>query len=351
MTPSSKGKKVVTLLSGGIDSAVAAWLLKIEGWHVHGLFLDMLGDLAAGQSLEAAKRIAGALGIDFSVKEARKEFKEQIIKYFIDEYLEGMTPNPCVVCNPSIKIRFGLEMCEKISASHLATGHYARVLPEGHGKYGLYAALHPQKDQSYFLHQIPRQWLPRILFPLGELEKRDVVSIGAEAGLSHLAVKESQEICFIKGDYRTFLLSQSVPLPASGPIVDQEGRILGTHKGLYSYTIGQRRGLGIPGPTPFYVTGMDFEKNILIVGKEEDLYSSTLTVRRLNLLVGMDELFDGKCLVKIRSRHQGASAVLHRLDDKKIRVIFDEPQKAVTPGQFAVFYRESKVLGGGQICA
>lgn len=344
-------KSAVVLMSGGVDSSVAAYLLKKEGWKVHALFLEMLDENHIRQSREAAKEIASLLEIDFFIKEVKREFKEQIIKYFVNQYLDGVTPNPCVICNPTIKIKYGLEACKEIGANCMATGHYARILQEGEKGFGLYKAMFPEKDQSYFLHQIPRPWLTRILFPLGNLKKREVVKIAEEAGFGHIAASESQEICFIKDDYRSFLESQAIQIPSSGPIVDQRGNPLGTHKGLHSYTIGQRRGLGIPDATPYYVTGIDFKKNILTVGKKEDLYSHTLKIDRINLLVDKEELLHNKCMVKIRSRHPGALAEVRFLDEDMFQVTFDEPQKSITPGQFAVFYRESKVLGGGRICA
>ncbi len=338
-------------MSGGVDSGAAAYLLKKEGWQVHGLFLEMLDDRETARSREVAREMARLLGIDFLIREVKKEFKEQIINYFVQQYLEGMTPNPCVVCNPAIKIEHGFKVCEDIGADRMATGHYARIIERGKREFGLYQALFPEKDQSYFLHQIPRRRLANILFPLGDLKKSHVIKMAEEAGFGHIAASESQEICFIKDDYRSFLESQSIRTPSSGPIVDKEGRIIGTHRGLHSYTIGQRRGLGIPDSTPYYVIGMDFKRNILIVGKEKDLFSDTLKVDMINLLVDETELQESRCMVKIRSRHPGASAEVRLLSENMLQVVFDEPQKSITPGQFAVFYRESKVLGGGRICA
>jgi tRNA-specific 2-thiouridylase len=229
------------------------------------------------------------------------------------------------------------------------TGHFAWIKKED-GKGALFKGLDTHKDQSYFLHQIPQDDLLKIKFPLGSLKKDEVKKIAFDASLNDIVQPESQEICFVKEDYRSFLKASGV-IFEQGDIVSVDGKILGTHNGIHNFTIGQRSGLGISDATPYYVLRLDPSGNRVIVGKEKDLLRDELLVEGVNWLCDQDSAFASPCTVKIRYRHKGAMARLYPLDDSIVRVKFDKPQRAVTPGQFAVFYEDARVLGGGSICA
>lgn len=340
-------KGVLVAISGGVDSAVAA-LRSIEaGYHTETFYLRLTTDEIG---LYAARCIAERLGVNFHVIDAARRFEQEVISYFKDSYLAGRTPNPCVVCNPRIKIRLGLELAGTLGCDLLATGHYARIFQESKDDAVLLKGLDPAKDQSYFLHQIPKEALCRLWFPNGPLTKIEVKKIAGAAGLLDIVHGESQEICFLKGDYRMFPgLAPSED--TSGDIITTDGSVIGRHKGLWAYTIGQRHGLGIADATPYYVTAMDHARNRLIVGKNKDLYASSCIVTGINRLVDA-ALFapHRRIQVKIRYRHPGVTARLEPIEGQRIRVLFDSPQRAVTPGQFAVFYDKDMVLGGGMIC-
>ncbi len=336
-------------LSGGVDSAMAAYLLLSKGWQVHGVYLDMLPDGLGKRALETAERIADKLGIEFHVLSLHKRFRNEVIEYFYRSYLSGITPNPCVMCNPRIKISMGLGLMERLGLTHLATGHYARIMPCKEGYHGLFSGKDHLKDQSYFLHRLPREKLANIVFPLGEWTKVKVKEYAAKVGLSGLVLSESREVCFLKGDYRRFFSDYAKALTLSGEIVDMHGRILGRHTGLHSYTIGQRRGLGIPDASPYYVVRLDTKNNRLVVGKDKDLWCSELNVTDIHWLVSPSNI-EEELLIKIRYRHKGCKGIIYMMDNHRARIGFHEPQRAITPGQFAVFYRKDQVLGGGVIC-
>jgi tRNA-specific 2-thiouridylase len=338
---------VLVAISGGVDSAAAA-LKSIEaGYHTEAFHLKLTADET---SLCAARDMAVRLGVDFHVIDAVKQFEQQIISYFKDAYLAGRTPNPCVVCNREIKIRLGLELASAIGCDILATGHYAGIAQNGSGGAVLLKGLDPAKDQSYFLHHIPKEALCRLWFPNGPFTKAEIKKAAHAAGLSDIAQEESQEICFFKGNYRMFP-GLAPNEDTSGDITTADGCVMGRHKGLWAYTIGQRHGLGIPDATPYYVTAMDHARNRLIIGKKEDLYAPSCTVTGVNWLINNMAFAPGRRIqVKIRYRHPGVTARLEPIEGQRIRVLFDFPQRAVTPGQFAVFYDNNVVLGGGMIC-
>ena len=343
-------KSVLVALSGGVDSAFAAHDLLQAGWHTEAFFLNILPEGLSGTGLLAAKSVAKHLGIRLHCLNEAEKFENEVISYFSKSYNKGLTPNPCVICNNRIKVVIGLSLADSLGVNYLATGHYARTKRLSNGRTGLFKAKDLKKDQSYFLHQIPRGAIPRLIFPLGDRTKKDVMKQAAETGLFPLVQKESQEICFLKGNYRTFLEKRGLFDNLPGDIVAVDGKVLGRHAGLYAYTVGQRQGIGIPDKTPYYVTALDRKNNRLVVGKEHSLWGKELLVEHVNWLVSPDIALKQPCTVKIRYRHAGGRAKLELLESGKVRVCFFSDQWAITPGQFAVFYLDDLVLGGGSIC-
>jgi tRNA-specific 2-thiouridylase len=333
--------KVAVAMSGGIDSSVAARILKEEGNEVVGVTMEICGELQVAESVAA--RVAGEIGISHHVVDAREKFEEYVVNYFIEEYLHGRTPNPCVVCNEKMKFGVLLERALELGAERLATGHYARV-DRDHGSVRLRRGTDREKDQSYFLSTLSRESLERAMFPLGEYTKAEVIA--RSTGLS-VRAGESQDVCFVpKGNYPEFIRQRHIS--EEGMITDKEGNAIGCHKGIANYTIGQRTGIGIPRSSPFYVIDIDSQRNTIVVGDEEDLFRKSFTVRHLSWAT-MDSL-EGEleCEVQVRYRSQPMRAVLSPADDT-IRVEFRTAQKSVTPGQLAVFYEGDTVLGAGWI--
>jgi tRNA-specific 2-thiouridylase len=349
-------------MSGGVDSAVAAALLKKQGYEVIGITMCFnLADslrkrptCCGTQGIEDAQRVAHKLGIRHYVLNMQKVLKEKIIKDFCREYFRGRTPNPCVRCNQYIKFDALLKKAITLGATYLATGHYACIennprCPAVHGRrYILKKAKDRNKDQSYFLYRL-RQWqLKHILFPLGDYTKDEVRRLASEFGLPVADKLASQEICFLSGvDYRGFLKTRIVADIRPGAIEDEQGNVLGQHKGIAFYTIGQREGLGIAKGYPLYITKIDCKKNRIIVGKKEDAYKDEFLVKETNfILTPIKKKIALK--VRIRYNHREALAEVMPLGNR-IKVRFRRPQFAITPGQSAVFYDKDKVLGGGII--
>jgi len=339
-------KTVFVALSGGVDSAVAAYLLQQEGYHLVGVTLKI-----PGCNPEDAFRVSEKLGIPHYLWDPAELFEKRVISYFCKEYLSGRTPNPCVVCNFHIKFGFMLEKALSLGASYLATGHYARVeFCQGRGRWLLKKGIDGKRDQSYFLFMLRQEQMPHILFPLGGKTKSEVRQIAREAGIPVAERKESREICFIPDhDYRSFLMTREPNAVKPGPIYDLEGSIVGEHEGLAFYTIGQRRGLGLSLGYPAYVVDIDYARNALIVGKREQLYAAGLIAEEVNFIAleNLTEVMEAD--VKIRYTTPAVPALLHPKENGKVEVRFLSPQRAVTPGQAAVFYNGDLVLGGGFI--
>ncbi len=351
-------------MSGGVDSLRTAALLKEKGHDVFALHMRLLptvhlpesrnDDPSWMKSEAALTHLASRLGIPLVITDFRTEFHREVITPFLNDYRQGLTPNPCIICNA--KVKFGLLWNEarKHGAQRLATGHYVRTLP-GHGpnhRIQLLRGMDRTKDQSYFLALLPQSRLAVALFPLGHEYKQDVRAWARQQELDGHTSNESQEICFIpKGNYREFLQAQSDPKqePTPGLIVDMDGTPLGEHRGIFAYTIGQRRGLGIPSHAPYYVVALDPLANTVRVGREQDLFRSRLTVSRINW-VSMDPPAQPLgAQVRIRYKHQAAPARVVPLGEDRAEVCFQSPQRAITPGQAAVFYDGERVLGGGFI--
>jgi len=335
-------KKIVIAMSGGIDSSVAAALVKESGVETIGVFVRIYHDSLKG-SEKRAQEIAQILNIPFFVLDLRKEFKKKIINYFLKEYKKGKTPNPCVLCNKEIKFGLLRKQVKKMGAEFLATGHYARVKAQK-----LLKAEDKEKDQTYFLWQLDQKKLKHILFPIGGYTKKQVKDLAKEFKLPVSGVQESQEICFIKNTCNDFLLKHLKKNP--GDIINTKGRIIGKHNGLWFYTIGQRKGINVSGKKPLYVLKKDIRKNILIVTEnEKDLESKELTVKDINWISGKAPKLPLRVMAKIRYRTCSSRARIIKDKSKKYKVVFDKPQRAITSGQSVVFYKGAEVLGGGII--
>jgi len=342
----NKPEKVICAMSGGVDSSVAAALLKRAGFSVVGIFLK-LADLPRFQKGEKnAKKVAKNLKISLLVLDLKKEFKKKIIDEFLKEYKMGRTPNPCVVCNREMKFEFLLKERIAKKADFIATGHYARLRREI-PKFKLLKGKDKEKDQSYFLWQLNQKQLRHALFPLGNYTKKQVKNIARNCKLPIFKAPESQEICFIRATTADFLKKHLKS--KKGRITDTQGKTIGRHLGLPFYTIGQRKGIGISGG-PYYVLRKDLKENILVVTKcEKDLLRKELTAKMVNWISGNKPKFPLKIRVKIRYRHKAAPATISKIANNKYKIIFKKPQRAITPGQSVVFYTGQELLGGGII--
>lgn len=332
-------------MSGGVDSSVTAALLASRGHTVVGVFMN-LAQADAGDQAERTRRIAERLGVRLEVVDLREAFQQQVLDYFFGAYVRGTTPNPCVVCNRTIKFALLRDVGRRMGIEHMATGHYARTAIAADGRVKLLTGLDQAKDQSYFLCALGQENLVGVTFPLGETTKDEVYQVAAGLGLSGMHSVESQDICFMQDrDLAGFF--SNLPL-RSGDCVTRSGEIKGRHQGIYRYTVGQRRGLGIPDSTPFYVIGLDALHNQVIIGKEEDLWQDALVIREMRWVADYEPSLPQTFMVKIRYRHRPAEAMVSK-EDGLYSIRFCEPQRAITPGQFAALYHQDEVIGGGVI--
>ncbi len=356
-------------MSGGVDSSTALAILKEQGYECMGLTMQLWdyskgdmdraareGSCCSFDDVRDARRVADGLGVPFYVLNMEKAFTREVVDYFIKEYMNGRTPNPCVKCNQMLKFDALLKKAASLEADFLATGHYARIVRDDHG-HKLLKGMDKDKDQSYFLFTMTEAQLARTLFPLGEMTKAEVRAKAAALGLPTSDKEESQEICFVQEpSYADFLASAgAAKLSRPGEIVSGDGVVLGIHNGLFRYTIGQRKGLGLSSG-PYFVLAIDTAANRLVVGREPQLYSTGLVAANVNWIdpdaqrdAFMEESGLEGVSVKIRYRHEGADASIKVLPHGLVHVCFKAAQKAVTPGQAVVFYRGEVVLGGGWI--
>lgn len=347
----SERKKVVVAMSGGVDSTLTAKLLLEQGYDVYGAMMYQF-DGQEG-SIEDARKMAELLGIPFKAIDVKKAYEKFVLSYFIDAYAKGMTPNPCMKCD--FMVKFGLfydAVRKEFDAPYFATGHYARIVynPERQ-KYEVRKGIDLAKDQSYMMYYLTQDQLSHIIFPLGRTYKQDTRRISREKGLPTYNKAESQDICFLTSEksYVEFLQNHAPEAFRPGDIVDMQGRVLGKHKGIPYYTIGQRKGLGIAARTPLYVVALRPEKNQVVVGSNEDLFRTRLLADEIKFTDGEAPAREFRCQAKIRYGIRVHDCLVTLKDDGRAVVKFDEPQRAVTSGQSVVFYDEDRLIGGGTI--
>ena len=349
--------KVVVAMSGGVDSSVAAALLKQQGYQVIGMMLRLWSEpgkedsnrCCTPDSMAQARRVAAKLDIPFYVVDAKNVFRETVVQYFLDGYARGETPNPCLVCNRQIRWTFLLNHALMMDADFMATGHYVRIR-KAEGSHQLLRAVDHSKDQSYVLHVLNQNKLAHALFPIGDYPKTEIRRLARDFDLPTASRADSQDLCFLAGeDYRNFLQRNAQEMLKPGDIVMRAGRAVGHHNGLANYTIGQRKGLGLSSPLPLYVLEKDAATNTLVVGESNELGSRELTARDVNWLVGEAPRDPFHALVKTRYTAKEAEAMVTPLDGDRAKVQFDAQQRDVTAGQAAVFYQDEVMLGGGII--
>jgi tRNA-specific 2-thiouridylase len=340
-------------MSGGVDSSVSALLLKEKGFDVVGTTLELFAGSSCCNvnTYIDAKNVCNSIGIPHFTFDYKNEFKKYVIDDFIDCYSNCKTPNPCIECNKYMKFGLMYEKAKELGCEYIATGHYAKTeYSEEYGRWVLKKSKAGKKDQSYVLWNMPKELIQYVLFPLSDFESKDQIrEIAREHNLKVANKPDSEDICFVPdGNYKKFLETNSSIRPKQGNIVNLDGKVLGKHTGLYNYTIGQRKGLGISNPVPLFVLGFNRERNEVIVGEEDKLYKKEITVSDINLLL-VDEIPDFM-EVEVKTRYSSKEAKAKIIQEKnQIKVIFDELQRALTPGQSAVFYIKDIVLGGGKI--
>ncbi|MBZ5722252.1 MAG: tRNA 2-thiouridine(34) synthase MnmA [Acidobacteriia bacterium] len=363
---------IAVAMSGGVDSSTVAAMLRADGHQVIGLTMQLwnqrrlAGHAGMPEAVQGrccslddvydARRVAETIGIPYYVVNQEERFERDVVRPFVDEYLSGRTPIPCSLCNNHLKFDQLLIVAKQIGADTLATGHYARVeRDELRGRWLLKRAADPSKDQTYFLFGLTQEQLSRTRFPLGGMTKPEVRELARRYGLALAEKPDSQEICFVPGgDYKSFLdaylAERGETLPdTAGELVTSDGQVIGEHGGIHNFTVGQRKGLGVATGSPLYVLQIKGDARQVVVGHQEELYSKTLRARQVNL-IAVDELREPmRVTVKIRHRHEGAPATVEKSGDDELLATFDQPQRAITPGQAAVFYNGDIVVGGGWI--
>src|SRR5215475_11345186 len=349
--------KVVVAMSGGVDSSVAAALLKEQGYDVVGMMLRLWSEpgkeesnrCCTPDSMAQARRVAAKLDIPFYVIDAKDVFRETVVEYFLAGYARGEAPNPCLICNRKIRWTFLLDHALALAADYMATGHYVRI-QRAEGRNQLLRAIDKSKDQSYVLHVLNQEKLDHALFPVGDYTKPEIRQIAEKYGLPTASRKDSQDLCFLAGeDYRNFLQRNAAEMLKPGEIITRDGTSLGAHNGLANYTIGQRKGLGVASAVPLYVLGKDAAHNTLIVGTQDELGSRELTAHDVNWLSGYVPTEPFRAEVKIRYTAKEATALIKPVGEDQVEVQFDAPQRDITAGQAAVFYQGDVMIGGGII--
>lgn len=354
-------KRVVVGMSGGVDSSVAAYLLKEQGYEVIGVTMQIwqhenddvveANNGCCGLSAIAdAKRVCAKLDIPHYVLNFRQEFQNKVIDYFVDEYTKGRTPNPCIACNRYIKWQSLLTRSLKLGADYIATGHYARVKKLNNGRYTLYKSVTDKKDQTYALYNLTQEQLKRTLMPVGDYTKDEIRKIAEKINVRIANKPDSQEICFIPDHNHAKFIEKEIgrKLP-EGNFVDSQGNILGKHLGITRYTIGQRKGLGISLGKPYFVNAIDIKKNEVVIGTHDELMSNILYANDINMMA-LDKFDENEVYIaKIRYAHQGDRCRIKHIDDDIIKVKFENSQRAITPGQAVVIYKDDMIVGGGTI--
>ena len=347
-----KDEKIVIAMSGGVDSSAAAYILKEQGYDVIGMMLKIWDDLSKCCSLEDiadARDVAMKLNIPFYLKKYQPLFEKEIVTPFVQSYLRGETPIPCAFCNSKVKFPVIIEEGLKMGAKYLATGHYAKI-KKINGRYSIFKGDDNKKDQTYFLFQLTQDHLKHIIFPVGEMDKAEVRKIAENIGLSMAKKSESQEVCFVNDDYKGFIENRVIPSRLkTGKIVTTKGMVVGVHKGIHRYTIGQRKGLGVSWKHPLYVVDIDAENNNIIVGANEELLTDSVNAHSLNWL-NKTPLEGEIVYAKVRYRQNSEKGIVKKITDNEIIIDFEKPERAIAKGQALVLYSpEDELLGGGII--